>query len=249
LVQRPIKGLTYQIAFTWSKSIDNGSATFSNGLDSTNSVGAQYAFLPRIDRGVSDFDIPRNFVANFQYDVPIPSSWKAHALAKNIFGGWQMGGIYTIQSGSPFSLKMGVDEAFTGSSVSAGVNGAQRPNYVNAPGCSPDAVTSNINDYIMTQCFAFPAPGVLGNLGRNTLRMPTFHDLDFSMFKNHTFLGEKLKAQFRAEMFNVLNYTNIQAQTLTIFDGSGNLIPSVVNAQGATVNTSRQIQFGLKLNF
>jgi hypothetical protein len=249
LVQRPVKGLTYQIAFTWSKSIDNGSATFSNGLDSTNSVGAQYAFLPRIDRGVSDFDIPHNFVANFQYDVPIPSSWKAHALANNILGGWQMGGIYTIQSGSPFSLKMGVDEAFTGSSVSAGVNGAQRPNYVNAPGCSPDAVTSNINNYIMTQCFAFPAPGVLGNLGRNTLRMPTFHDLDFSMFKNQSFFGEKLKAQFRAEMFNVLNYTNIQAQTLTIFDGSGNLIPSVVNAQGATVNTSRQIQFGLKLNF
>jgi hypothetical protein len=70
--------------------------------------------------------------------------------------------------------------------------------YVNAPGCNPNAVTGNIGNYIMTQCFAFQAPGVLGNLGRHTLRMPVFRDLDFSVFKNQNVWGEKLKAQFRA---------------------------------------------------
>ena len=94
----------------------------------------------------------------------------------------------------------------------AGTNGAQRPQYVNAPGCTPNAVTGDINHYIMTQCFAFPAPGQLGNLGRNTLRMPVFRDLDFSVFKNQNLWGEKLKAQFRVEMFNVLNNTNLTAQ-------------------------------------
>jgi len=90
--------------------------------------------------------------------------------------------------------------------------------YLNIPGCSPNAVTGNIGNYIMSQCFAFPAQGTLGNLGRNTLRMPVFRDLDFSVFKNQDLWGEKLKAQFRVEMFNVLNNTNLQGQTLPIFD-------------------------------
>ena len=121
--------------------------------------------------------------------------------------------------------------------------------YVNAPGCNPNAVTGNIDNYIMTQCFAFPAPGVLGNLGRDTLRMPVFRDLDFSVFKNQSLWGEKLKMQFRAEMFNILNNTNLQAQLLTIYDGSGNLQTSVGQTHSPTVNTSRQIQFGLRLLF
>ena len=121
--------------------------------------------------------------------------------------------------------------------------------YVNAPGCSPNAVTGNIDNYIMTRCFAFPEPGVLGNLGRHTLRMPVFRDLDFSMFKNQNLWGEKLKAQFRAEVFNILNNTNLAAQGLAIFDGNGTLIPSVGRPHGPTVNTSRQIQFGLRLLF
>ena len=121
--------------------------------------------------------------------------------------------------------------------------------YVNAPGCSPNAVTGNINNYIMTQCFAFPAPGVLGNLGRSTLWMPVFRDLDFSVFKNQDLWGEKLKAQFRVEMFNILNNTNMTAQTLPIFDGTGKLISSIGAPTAPTVNTSRQIQLGLRLLF
>jgi hypothetical protein len=248
LVQRPVKGLTYQIAYTWSKSIDNGSTTFTEGNESSNTSSTSWALgPPGINRGVSDWDIPHNFVANFQYDLPVPAAVKAHGLTNTLFGGWQVGGIYTRQSGSPFSLRLSSDQAFTGNSFFA--TGAEPPLYVNAPGCSPNAVTGNIGNYIMTQCFAFPAPGVLGNLGRHTLRMPTFRDLDFSVFKNQNVWGEKLKVQFRAEMFNILNNTNIQAQTLSIFDGSGHLISNVGQPHGPTVNTSRQIQFGLRLLF
>jgi hypothetical protein len=123
--------------------------------------------------------------------------------------------------------------------------------YVNAPGCSPNAITGDIGSYVKTECFAFPAPGVLGNLGRNTLRMPVFRNLDFSVFKNQNLWGEKLKAQFRVEMFNVLNNTNLQATLLTMFNGSGVIggtfgKPSSVVG---TVNTSRQIQLGLRLLF
>jgi hypothetical protein len=249
LVQRLSKGLTYQIAYAWSKSIDNSSSTFTGGTENANSIDSSWAFCSNCNRGVSDFNIPQQVVANFQYSLPVPQAVKSHAVANTILGGWQVGGIYTIQSGSPFSLRIGSDVAGTGDSQEGSLNAGQRPMYVNAPGCNPDAVTGNINSYIMTQCFAWPAQGVLGNLGRNTLRMPLFRNLDFSMFKNQNLWGERVKMQFRAEVFNILNNVNLQAQTLTIFDGSGNLVPSLGTPTAPTANLSRQIQLGLKILF
>jgi hypothetical protein len=251
LVQRPIKGLTYQLAYTFSKSIDDGSAVGNEASESSNTSGAGWAFCRSCNRGVSDFDIPHNFVANFQYDVPMFAAVKQNAIGNTILGGWQVGGIYTRQTGGAFSIKDSGDRAFTGSTVANTGSGGQRPMYVNAPGCSPNAVTGDIGRYVKTECFAFPAPGVLGNLGRNTLRMPVFRNLDFSVFKNQNLWGEKLKAQFRVEMFNVLNNTNLQATLLTMFNGSGVIggtfgKPSSVVG---TVNTSRQIQLGLRLLF
>ena len=249
LVQRPLKGLSYQIAYTWSKSIDNGSSTLSEANESGNTRGSAWAFCQSCERGVSDYDVPHNFVVNAQYDLPVPAAVKAHALSNTLLGGWQMGGIYTRQSGGPFSLRLVSDQAFTGNSLVTGTKGAQPPAYVNAPGCNPNAVTGDINHYVNTNCFAFPAPGQLGNSGRNTLRMPVFRDLDFSVFKNQNLLGEKLKAQFRVEMFNVLNNTNLPARLQTVFDGTGKLVGAVGTPVAPTANAARQIQIGLRLLF
>ena len=249
LVQRPIKNLSYQIAYTWSKSIDNGSSTYQEGNESTNSTSQSWAFEPRLHRGVSDFSVPHNIVINAQYDLPVPAAVKTHALANTLLGGWQAGGIYTRQSGGAYSYRLGSDQAFTGNSLSTSTRGAQRPAYVSAPGCTPNAVTGDIDHYVMTQCFAFPAPGVLGNLGRSTTRMPVFRDLDFSVFKNQNLWGEKIKAQFRVEMFNVLNNTNLMAQSRTIFDGTGKLVANIGAPTAPTANASRQIQMGLRLVF
>lgn len=249
LVQRLKKGLTYQIAYTWSKSIDNGSSTFNDGNETSNGSPSPWAFDPRINRGPSDFNVPQAFVANFLYDVPVPGAINRRAFTHILLGGWQVGGIYTRQSGAPFTLKIATDVAFTGNSAVGANNGGQRPMYVNAPGCTPDAVTGNISNYIMTQCFAYPLPGELGNLGRNTTTMPVFRDLDFSVFKNDNLWGEKLKMQFRVEMFNILNNTNLEAQTITLYDGTGAVIPSALQPHAPTANTSRQIQFGLRLSF
>ena len=79
--------------------------------------------------------------------------------------------------------------------------------------------------------------------------MPTFRDLDFSVFKNQNLWGEKLKAQFRVEMFNVLNQTNLTGQLQFIFDGNGKLIQNIGTPIAPTANTSRQIQLGLRLLF
>jgi hypothetical protein len=248
LVERPLRGLTYQLAYTWSKSMDDGSVTYT-GSESANTAGQSWFFCRSCNRGVSDFNIPHNFVANFLYDIPLPAAVKTHSVANTVLGGWQLGGIYTRQTGAPFTIRLSTDRARTGDSAATGANGAQKPMYVAAPGCNPDATTGNIGSLINTSCFAFPALGQLGNLGRNTLHMPTFRDLDFSVFKNQNVWGEKLKAQLRIEMFNVLNNTNLQAQLRSIFDGAGNILPTLEPPAFPTVNTSRQIQFGLRLVF
>jgi hypothetical protein len=249
LTQRPVKGLTYQLAYTWSKSIDNGSGVFQAGNESFNTAAASWAFDPRINRGVSDFDIPHNFVANFQYDIPTLEFAKNNAIGRTVLGGWQLGGIYTRQSGAPFTFRIGADQAGTGSHQVTQSNGAQRPQLLgNLPGCN-SPTTGDIGNYIKLSCFQFPALGQLGNEGRNIMRVLTFRDLDFTVFKNQNLWGEKLKAQFRVEMFNVLNNTNLTAQMQTLFDGKGNLVSTVGKPLSPTANPARTIQLGLRLMF
>ena len=80
-------------------------------------------------------------------------------------------------------------------------------------------------------------------------RMPVFRNLDFSVFKNQNVWRDRLKAQFRVETFNLLNNTNLTGQTYSIFQGNGALSPTAGTPLFPTQNTSRQIQFGLRLLF
>jgi len=251
--QRPVKGLSYQIAYTWQKSIDAGSNTFSEGGESANSSGAGWAFDDKIQRGVSDFNIPHNFVLNYQYDIPVLASVKSNRYANAVLGGWALGGILTRQSGGSYSVKLSGDRAFSGNSQASGINSSQRPMFVLGPGCTPNFTTGNIDHFLDLNCMRFPDRGQLGNLGRNTLRQRTFNNLDFSIFKNMKFRGEKITGQLRAEMFNVLNNVNIQPQLQTVFDGNGNLTTQAGTPTGFfgsfTTNPSRQIQLGMRLIF
>src|ERR1700694_1624238 len=80
---------------------------------------------------------------------------------------------------------------------------------------------------------------LLGNLGRDIFRMPAFRDLDFSVFKNQNLRGEKLRMQIRAEMFNILNNTNLTGQLITLFNGSGGLNKAAGTPAFPTANSSR----------
>lgn len=248
LVQRPVKGLMYQIAYSWSKSMDNGSVTYT-GSESSNTAGLSWFWCLPCNRAVSDFNIPHNFVVNYMYDIPLPTALRTNSFVNTVLGGWQIGGILTVQTGAAYTLKIGSDRARTGDTAAPGANGAQKPMYVAAPGCNPNATTGNITNLVKTECFAWPELGQLGNLGRNTMRMPMFRNTDFSVFKNQNLFGEKLKAQLRIEMFNVFNNTNLQAQLRTIFDSQGRITSGFGTPAAPTVTTSRQIQFGLRLIF
>jgi hypothetical protein len=103
--------------------------------------------------------------------------------------------------------------------------------------------------YIKTECFSFPAPGEIGNLGRGTLGQPGWEEFDPSLFKPWSFAKEKVKLQFRAEAFNLLNHANFQIGRTTLFDGGGKVIPRATQIGPPTLTSAREIQFGIRLNW
>jgi hypothetical protein len=163
-----------------------------------------------------------------------------------LLSGWELGGIFTAQSGMPFSATIAADRAMTG--TGAGNTNGQRPDYNPLPGCSTNAINpGHPENYIKVQCFSFPALGQLGNLGRNTLRSPAVQDFDFSLFNNHNLSAEKMKVQFRIEAFNLFNRANFGGRTASIINNKGQYVLGNAVLKAPTVITSRQIQFGTKL--
>jgi len=241
--QRFSHGVTFQGVYVWSKNIDVGSSEV-NRSDNFNNVDAPYGFMPRLERGVADWDVPHHFAANFVWDLPNVSTQSA--VPRFLLSGWELGGIFTAQSGMPFSATIGADQARTG--TGAGNTNGQRPDYNPAPGCSPNAVNpGHPENYIKVECFSFPALGQLGNLGRNTLRSPNIEEFDFSVFKNHNVFGDKMKVQFRTEAFNLFNRPNFGARTASIINNKGAYVRGNAALRAPTVTLSRQIQFGTKL--
>jgi hypothetical protein len=97
--------------------------------------------------------------------------------------------------------------------------------------------------------FASPAAGALGNLGRNVIYGPSFFSVDPSMFKEFA-VKEKLKLQFRAEVFNVLNWANHANPTVTFNSGSFGTITTTRNGSGAPglgFGEPRNMQLALKV--
>jgi hypothetical protein len=223
-----------QVSYTYSSCTDMGSGS-SLGDPFINSITSLMFFDKAHRQGPCDYDLRHVFSANYIWDLPTPHWNKA---AEMIGGGWQTGAIVSATSGVPFTLILAGDVL--------GQNYTDTPyDYPNrVPGCNP--IRGGLN-YVNTSCFVTPPITngglVLGNNGRNSLNGPKTVDVDFSLFKNVQ-LYDRLHAQVRAEFFNVLNHTNLQApidfNTLGV-DGAGQV--------DQTSTPSRQIQFGAKLTF
>jgi len=204
-------GVALQGSFTWGKSIDTGSAA-GIGDQFSNSIGAPPWYDLRSIRGLSDFNIGRTLVVTLTWQVPSPKSLSG--AAGWITSGWELGGIYKVSDGVPFTPTFGTD------GDPQGLNSSDTwdfPNRLTTPGCQSLVNPGNPNNYIKTQCFAIPtAPSVAffnmpaplgcdpafgqsvdpnapqylwcfnlrGNSGRNILIGPGTSNLDFSVFKN-----------------------------------------------------------------
>jgi Carboxypeptidase regulatory-like domain/TonB-dependent Receptor Plug Domain len=224
------RNLQFQASYTYSKCIDYGSIAF--GLEAGNS-GQQAQSDPynlARDKGVCDFDVRHNFVANTVYRLP----FRGNRLVE----GWQVSGIATTRSGTPFSIQDGIDQANLNNP--AGQPG-ERPNL--QPGFSNDPVTGNVHGlWFNPAAFALQTSGHLGNLGRNTLFGPRFVNFDTSLTKV-TRIRENVNVEFRAEVFNLVNHPNfgLPVAVLTNSTNFGHILIMAGN--------SRQIQFALKFSF
>jgi Carboxypeptidase regulatory-like domain/TonB-dependent Receptor Plug Domain len=243
VTKRLARGFEFHGAYTWGKSIDTLSATeaddaFPNGLFN------QLFFDQRTTRGLSDFNVAQTFVLSFTWEVPGPST--GSNLPRWALGGWQLGGLYKLSTGQPFTPILGGD--IVGMKLD---QTSEPPDRLGGSGCQTLTNPGNPNHFIKTECLAFPVPSNRwGTLGRNTLIGPGLSKLDFSVFKNNYVkrISENFNAQFRSEFFNILNKANFASPTdnLAVFDQNGQPVPSA-GLITSTQTTSRQIQFALKI--
>lgn len=254
MVERRLsKGLLFQASYTLSKSIDDASGPFLS--DFLSEIGVTQDLYDRENnRGLSAFDTRHNFVFNFLYELPFGPG-KAYGselqgAAARLVEGWQIGGILTLNSGFPFTVRQADNRAQTGATFFA-----DRPDLVAGAKCE---ATGDPGQWFDPSIFQ-PAPaGFYGTAGRNICPGPDFKNLDFSILKNIS-VSERVSVQFRAEFFNVTNHPNfgppVNTQNRNGQGGNGDAAFAGVTPLASagrifrTVNTSRQIQFGLKVVF
>jgi hypothetical protein len=220
------KGVTALASYTWSKSIDDASGFFTTAGDPNYPQDSRHTAL---ERGLSDFDLRHRLSVSYSWDLPLGKGrWRE---------GWQTYGIWTLQSGRPFTVALlaDLDNSNTGRS-NLGFGANDRPNLVRSAALT-DGTAARWFD---TSAFAMPAFGTFGNAGRNILTGPGYANASVSLVKN-TRLGEKSSAQLRVEAFNLLNRVNLDLPD--IFLGS----PTFGTIQSA--GSPRRLQLGLKFVF
>ncbi len=235
-VQRLAHGLRYKASYTFAKNLDVGSGPVSAQALGTPPASMD-SYDPKRDHGLSTFDVRNSVVLNFTYDFP----WNGKTgAAGKVLGGWQLGTIATIRDGQPFSGSTGFNQ-----SRDSAYNTTDRPNL--KPGANNNPVLGGADHYFDSGAFAVQAPGTYGNLGRNTIIGPGLFNMDVSLVKL-TNVNERLKVDFRAEFFNLLNRANFGLPNTEIFATNGTPLQSAGRIT-ATTTTSRQLQFALKLIF
>jgi len=225
------KGLTFRGAYTWSKAIDDG-----DSLNATAAANAPALVQNRMniqgDLGPATYDVRSAGVMNVSYDLPF-------GQGRQFAGGWAVNSIVTIQSGFPFTPQLSFNPSNDGDS-----RNPVRPNW--NPAFSGPVILGTAAKWFDPSAFVVPPPGTFGNVGRNVLTGPGLGTWDFSVIKN-THLFERLNLQFRAEIFNLLNRTNLNTPNLITFTSATGSPSPVAGTFTSTSTPSRQVQFGLKL--
>ena len=152
----------------------------------------------------SSFDHRHQFVASGVYELPL----FAHAggVSEAVLGGWRVNGILTAQSGAPFTVNLGVDQA------NIGAGPAQRPDQLQDPNLPGSARTPD--QWFNTAAFVLPAPFTFGSAPRNSVIGPGFANVDLAIAKTWALAGTS-QVEFRWEIFNLLNRANFDIPNRT----------------------------------
>lgn len=237
-------GFQLRGVYTFAKSLDDGTAV--NSSVGTNAPGfVMYPGDPKLDWGPSTYNVRNLAVINGTYALPIGHgrAWLGNlsGTGEKIAGGWSLSAITTIQSGFPFTPQLGYNPSNNGDS-----RNPVRPNW--NPAFTGPVILGSPNKYFNPNAFLPPATGTYGNVGRDVLTGPGLADLDLSVLKT-TQLTERINLQFRAEFFNIMNHANFGTPNAVVFSSATTTPSPTAGVITSTSTASRQIQFGLKLQW
>ncbi|HEX4022673.1 MAG TPA: TonB-dependent receptor [Acidobacteriaceae bacterium] len=225
---RTSHGLTYSLAYTWSKSIDFGCDTYGNDCD------VQDPYHWQNDKGVAGWNLTNIFAGSAVYPLPFGRGqhWSTdNRAASAIMSGWQLNGILSLTSGSPYDVQAPYQIANTNN-----ISGVERANVIG----NPYAGATKLNP-INVNAFALPAPYTFGDMGRNSLRTDWHRDLDLSVFRTFRITGST-SLEFRGEAFNITNTPVFSAPDNQLTDPNFGVVSS-------TANVEREIQLAAKFYF
>jgi hypothetical protein len=234
VTKRFSQGFTLLSSYTFSKSQDDSSGIRVQGQDT---LFPQNSYCRKCEWALSAFDARHRFVTSTLYDLPVGKGRKVditNPLLNGIIGGWQAGGIWTVQSGFPITPTVG------GTDRSGNGAGFDRPNTTGVTPYVSDPIPSHWWDLA---AFTPNAPGTFGNAGRNALIGPKLFTFDFSAHKEFRMpYKDGHLVQFRFEAFNLFNHP---------VWGTPN--PNVLSSGFGTVTSTavsmRQLQLALKYSF
>ena len=224
------QGFNFLGTYTWSKNLNNTNEGGSV-LGAEGSVYSNY-YNRRADYGYSENDIPRRLTLSGVWELPLGTGKKflSGSPARYFLGGWSLGGIFTAQSGPPFTVTTQVNSVYS-------AVGALRANVSGNPNLPNDQRI--LGRWFDTSVFSQPAAATFGNQGVNMLRSDGTLNMDVSFQRAFSLPGEGRKLQFRGEMFNLANHADFGVPG-RVFGGPG--FGVVSSARGA-----RSIQLGLRL--
>jgi outer membrane receptor protein involved in Fe transport len=217
-----------QGAYTFARSLDDASA-FSLGAAVPN------VFNLHSQWSLSDFY--SKHIASFSWIWDLPRMSGYHPILRSVAGGWQLNGLVSLRSGTPFNLLTGADNALSGTSN-------QRPNVIGDPNLAGGRSRgSEILAWFNRAAFATPSPGAYGSAGRNALIGPPAATTNVGLFKTFQLpWRESLRLQFRSEFFNLFNSVNLSNPNASV--SAGAQMGRITSAADARV-----IQFALKLQW
>ncbi len=229
-LQHSEKYVQFMLAYTWGKSMDNGSGT----LDATN------PYNPQQSRALSIFDVPQTFVANYTVQLPF-DRWAGNgAIAGRIAGGWALSGITTLASGQPIQLTEDDDNSLSGTFLAP----VDAPSYAaNGSKLYGDRNPRHGQPYFNPSYFVQEPLGQIGDAMRRFFVGPGIDNYDLALLKNTT-IKEARELQFRAEAFNIFNHAQFE-------NPSGNFNNPGLNGFGyvTAARDPRIMQMALKLLF
>lgn len=234
LTKRFGHGLQFLAAYTWSKSIDEGSGAATTEYAPT--FGDQQNRASQ--RAVSDFNRAHRFVFSGIYDLPKFYNGDS-GFAKRVINDWELASIMTVQSGTPFSVSC--------------ISGNTMMNYADLVSGqtvkNTGSVESRLAGYFNPGAFAPTCTNAApyGTSKRNFLRGPNQKNVDFSLVKFIP-INERVKTEFRTEFFNIFNFVNF-ANPISSYTTGSALSYATLGRITATSTGPRVIQFGFKVSF